>query len=426
MDEFRHQGGSIREVISHGRILARPLQPAGAKNNVAYILGACFQLDKTHCLLAANMEKQGGHDMSVGNDGFVFERLSDITAEKAIPLNRPDEHYKLRYKDGHAWLAKFPILGGFIPLGAKLEDGRPHPAAGTGVLLSDGMTFNRERTTGGKDSELVTEVMQVRWDGQSLDITQRSYMDEAMGLRLCGLPMSCFCPQDAAFLVPLTTNKGTVVFRWEFDGNQWLITDCGEPFMTHTKGDWVHPVGEIEPTLQKHADEYLVYTRGWDPVGRVYRSNDGMNYKLWFERKNQTLPQVLNRGLDGSLYLATNPNWDMLRNPLVAHPMQGQSFGEPILIHDQGGIRDDQGPQVPFIDHAIGVNLFLEGRWRHLLWYRVCDLRERTFHTEMDESEWAKGFREKWGEPVPLRETDGLYMAELAYDQATCVPSEWF
>jgi hypothetical protein len=39
---------------------------------------------------------------------------------------------------------------------------------------------------------------------------------------------------------------------------------------------------------------------------------------LLFEHPNHTVPQVLNQGLDGSLYLATNPGPGWLRNPIPA------------------------------------------------------------------------------------------------------------
>jgi hypothetical protein len=104
----------------------------------------------------------------------------------------------------------------------------------------------------------------------------------------------------------------------------------------------------------------------------------------------------------------------MLRNPLVVYPMIDETFREPLVIHDQDGIRDDKGPSVPFVDHAVGVNLFLEGRWRHLLWYRVCDLKERTFHCF--QKEVSKEFH-KDGKPAARSPIGGLYLAELEYEQ---------
>jgi hypothetical protein len=417
------------KIIPHGKILDRPIrQPEGTKNSVSYELGKCFQLDRTHSLLVASMDEQGGHDMCVGNDGFIFEKLSDIKAENAIPLNRPEVNYKLKRMEGSAWLAKFPGMGGFVPLGAKLENGKPHPAAGTGVLVSCGVTYHSDRTVTDQRSEVIMEVMQLRWDGKTLTIEQRSFMDEVFGFKLVGVPLSNFCPQGETLLSPFRTDKGIVVYRWEFDGKIWHITESGEPFICNTNiemdGGRVVPIGESEPSLQRQGDRYLISTRGQDPIGRVYSSMDGMNYDLLFERKHNTIPQALNQGLDGSLYLATNPNWDIVRNPLIIYPMEDKSFGQPILIHDEDGIRDTKGDKIPFIDHGVGVNLYIEGRWRHLLWYRVCDLKERTMMASMAEAIGEEIYGPDGG-PKKRGRAGGLYMAEIEYDQITNVPFGW-
>ena len=446
MDEFRKNGGSIRNVISHGKILDIPIrQPDGTKNCVAYECGRCFQLDRTHSLLVASMDEQGGHDMCVGNDGFIFQKLSDIKPESAISLNRPDENYKLKSRGGYAWLAKYPGRGWFVPLEAKMENGKPHPAAGTGVLVSQGVTYDSSRITADpKYREIIVEIMQLRWDGKSLTIGQTSLMDEVLGFKLgfrdtannrmlSRVPISNFCPQAASLLSPFTTDKGTVVFRWEFDGKIWRITENGEPFLCNVlylskypgraKGKGLQPTGEFEPSLQRQGDHYIVYTRGWDPIGRVYSSSDGMNYELLFDIKNHTVPQVVSQGLDGSLYLATNPNWDIVRNPLVICPMDDKSFGEPILIHDEDGIRDTKGDKIPFIDVGVGVNIFIQGIWRHLLWYRVCDLKERTVMPSMAEAIGDEIYGPNGG-PKQSR-TGGLYLAEIEYNQVTNVPFGW-
>jgi hypothetical protein len=407
--------GGIKNLISHGRILDRPSrQPFGTQNSVGYELGRCFQLDRDHCLLVASMDEQGGGDLCVGNDGFIFQRLSDIQASNAISLNFPDPNYSLKRHKGTAYLAKYPITGGFVPLDAKLENGQPHPAAGTGIFVSTGMTFAPDRASANQNSELVFEFMQIRWDGRFLKITERTLMDYALGLTLSGVCISYFCPDGPDFLAPLTTNQGTTIYRFAYDGTGWRIVARGEPFMEHHGTNGIVSCGETEPSLQRISECFVLYTRGADPVGRVYRSADGLKFTKWFERRNLMVPQVLNQGLDGSLYLATNPNWDMLRNPLVVYPMIDETFREPLVIHDQDGIRDDKGPSVPFVDHAVGVNLFLEGRWRHLLWYRVCDLKERTFHCF--QKEVSKEFH-KDGKPAARSPIGGLYLAELEYEQ---------
>ena len=149
-----------------------------------------------------------------------------------------------------------------------------------------------------------------------------------------------------------------------------------------------------------------------------------MNYELLFEKKHNTIPQALNQGLDGSLYLATNPNWDIVRNPLIIYPMKDKSFGQPILIHDEDGIRDTKGDKIPLVDHGVGVNLYIEGRWRHLLWYRVCDLKERTMMASMTEAIGEEIYGPDGG-PEKRGRAGGLYMAEIEYDQITNVPFGW-
>jgi len=65
----------------------------------------------------------------------------------------------------------------------------------------------------------------------------------------------------------------------------------------------------------------------------------------------------------------------------------------------------------------LGANLFLEGRWRHLVFFRVCDLKERTLHGF--QKDLVKRFHGETG-PIPKRPTSGLHVAEMIYDQVTC------
>jgi hypothetical protein len=80
-----------------------------------------------------------------------------------------------------------------------------------------------------------------------------------------------------------------------------------------------------------------------------------------------------------------------------------------VIVHDQDGIRDDAGESIPFVDHPVASNVFLEGRWRHFLLYRVSDLRERTPHAFQPE------LRKFLGTPKPRSEKSGLYLVEIVY-----------
>jgi hypothetical protein len=155
-------------------------------------------------------------------------------------------------------------------------------------------------------------------------------------------------------------------------------------------------------------------------MGRLYRSQDGLNYELFLEYSAHTVPQPMSCGLDGNLYLATNPfpgpDGAWLRNPLVLRPFEGDHFGDGIIVHDVDGIRTQTGDQIPFVDHATGTSVYLEGRWRHFLCYRVCDLRERTPHS------FQKELKDMLGQPRPRSDKDGLYVTEIEYDNVTHTP----
>lgn len=409
------------KIVHHGLMLGRPAKkPEGTKGIVAYELGNIFQLDRTHCLLVASMDEQGGPDLCVGNDGFIFEKLSDIQAEKAIPLNRVETNYKLKTGKGTGLLAKYPLTGAFVPLGAKLEDGRPHPGAGTGILVCTCMAFKSDRSDpihgeGHYNSwEALVEVMQIKWTGEKLVITDISQPQNWLGHTPMDVPFSMFCESGASLIAPFRLEGGHHhPVRFDFDGKAWTPSKIGPHYELDQN--------EKEPSIRRQGQRYFIASRGGKgPKDRMYVSDDGLTFKFLFDWDNiQDTPTALSQGLDGSLYLATNRNKGWFRNPLYVLPMVGNGFGEPTILHDQDGVREDTDDKLPFIDHAMGNNVVLEGKWRHLICYRVCDLKERTLY----------GFQERvvkkiHGDtgPIPKRASSGMYLAELMYDHITNKP----
>src|SRR5882672_8305030 len=127
----------FKQIIPHGMLFHKPAtQPSCSKLPTSYELGSGFQLDRTHCMLVSNLDEQGGPDLCVGNDAFVFEKLSDIKPEAAIIINRAEPEYKSAARTRSCFLAKYPVSGFFVPQGALLPNGQPHPAAGSGLLTS--------------------------------------------------------------------------------------------------------------------------------------------------------------------------------------------------------------------------------------------------------------------------------------------------
>lgn len=345
-------GPTAGGLVRHGRILRGPAtQPAGTTHPVAYELGLCLQLDAKTCLLLASMDEQGGGDLCVGNDAFVFERLEDIVPERAIAVNRADPHYILPRDGSKAFLAKFPAIGGFIPLDAVLDDGSPHPARGRGFLKSTCVPFSFDKTSAISNPEPFYEFIEMAWDGERLTFTRREYVRELRGLPLTGDgPLGQLTRQGIGLLGAFGIKRcGICIIRFEYNGNSWEAVAHGEPFCTVPESSdpsrpgepWAFAPGECEPMLRRVADKYYLFTRGKDPMGRLYESDDGFNYRLVLSRPNVTVPQMLNVGLDGSLYVATNPGPGWLRNPLEAFDLLEPKPG--VTLHDQDGIRNDEG-----------------------------------------------------------------------------------
>jgi hypothetical protein len=391
----------FRRLIRHGRILDHPArQPEHTTKTATYELGKLLQLDRDHVLLMASLREQGGHDFCIGNDAIVFRDLSEIRPERATPLNRLDPHYRLKSGAGTGVQAKFPASGAFVPLGARLADGLPHPAAGTGFAFSATATFSQDRSEELKDGDKWIEFVQLRWDGKQLTAKGDPLPDSLFGVHVINQGFQCV-PQDTAMLCPLVSDKGILVVRFEASGGAWRPVKAGTPFFTNPS--------EWEPSLQFHDGEYRLWTRSRDGRGRMYRSSDGLNFRLLFDQKTHTVPQVLNQGLDDGLYVATNLGPGMLRNPLLAFAVNGLSLVDQMAVHDEKQIHEDfsktdRSKEVPFADHGVADNVFLNGRWRHLLLYRLIDLRETN------------------GEGAPPTPQSGLYLAEFEYDRVAPQP----
>ena len=406
---------NIKGMVRHGRLLSRPAtQPEGTVGAVSYELGRILQLDRDHCLLVASMDEQGGGDLCVGNDCFVIQKLSDIDAAKAIPLNRAVKDYKVSPDGEKTFLAKYPAVGEFVPLGARLANGKPHPAAGTGVLLSCVSTYQLDKTEGDKSVRMV-EVIQLRWDGSNLKIVGREIVSQLLGLKLNGSTPLASCQQDNGLLLPFGTVDGMVVFRFDWDGKAWTPTRHGKTFAKSKT--------ELEVSLRRQEDAYYLQTRCRSAEGNLYRSKDGLEFEFVATLDTHAgSPKVLNQGLDGSLYVASNSSPGWVRNPLEAVPWENDHFGRSFIIHDQDGVRGDKGSSKPFVDHAVASNVFLEGRWRHILLYRVCDLMERTLHDFQLKQGFGNVVYGKGKGPIPRRPWSGMYAVELEYKDVTEMP----
>ncbi len=403
---------AVKNVIRHGKILSSPkLQQRGTFNPCHYILGSILQLDPDTCLLMAGMEEQGGADLCVGAHGFVFKKLEDIREENAIVLSEPIPNYT--YRDGRpCYLISGPMFGSFVPLGSQLSNGQPHPAAGHGFVYSLHAPYQPDRCGPLPGSSPFIRVFDIAWDGESLQLGPE--IDLYSDVENAGSGITPPIPYEDGFLQPIRDGGNIRTCQIGYVGGKWTIIKKGQLFATEFPG-------ACEPSLQYSNGKYYAAIRadllygvevGCQAVVAFFVSEDGFTFRHLYSAWNHTVPRVLNKGLDGSLYLVTNDGPAWLRNPLVAKPFTETGLGESFDLHDENGIRDDSGPSIPFADHAVACNVRLEGRNRHFLVYRVCDLLERTAYST--QTDLAKKITAQGG-PIPLRDTTGTYLLELEY-----------
>lgn len=108
---------------------------------LAYGLGFPFQVAPGRAAVFCNVRVEGVDmwDYENGTDVILFDDLAAIRADGAVTLSRNERE---QGPDGKARLVlKFPMIGGFVPLGAKRADGTPHPHAGTGFGLCQALSF---------------------------------------------------------------------------------------------------------------------------------------------------------------------------------------------------------------------------------------------------------------------------------------------
>jgi len=372
------------------------------------------------------MEEQGGPDLCVGGDGYVFRKLTDIKPENAIVISRGIPGFTDPLTGEECYLISGGTHGGMIPLGEKLPDGSPHPLGGKGFLMTTYRAYLADKSDylpGGSEIFLKRDI---EWDGVDLTLGELEILDfgEITYMVHTGMNFTRYGADD--FIMCISTHPssskpeldehtplmdgsaGSFTAVIGYDGGSWKLKETGTIF--------AEGLDSTEACIRPYNGGYMVSVRcSAVPVVALYFSKDGLLFEKLFETWNHTVPRMLNQGLDGSLYLATNTGPEWLRNPLMCYPWNSAGFDLPFAAHDENGIHDCNAPDsIPFVDHGIAYNVTLEGRRRHFLTYRVCDLVERTAYSFQGS---LKELISQKGGPIPLRDTTGMYIAEFEYNE---------
>ena len=411
--------GLLQMTVGAADLIIPPSQPEG--EIWRYGIGLPFQVASGKGALFCNIRGKRGHDFEVGNDVILFDGVEAGILE-TVPAVR-NEVQDNPHTGKPSEIVKYPTRGGFVPLGAKLSDGSPHPHAGTGFGVSLAMAWpmGGPRAIEGPDRYLYLEVQQYRYEGQSFRVEATEAVplgDLVSGWTITNGGLGNAVADGEALLLGMVgcqldpetwrAERGPVgagVMRWERRAEKWWPTS----FVRATDLD-----GSFEPSIIRDQDGSLLFCAraGSDAEGRrrlesrVWRSQDAG--ESWTKIIHVVgaiggSPVTLNQVADGTPYIAANLN-EVLLHPLAerfrpkknaqgivhASPAGREKFclwplneardglQTPILVRDsvaEFGLAPSGDTWN--IDHPFAMTLQLgDGKWHNVIAMRICDHAE--------------------------------------------------
>lgn len=347
-----------------------------------YGIGLPLQVSATEAAVFCNLRAigPGYSDYEDGTDVLVFNSLSALRTANPVALSR--NQMRTDAATGEARLiVKFPVAGGFWPLGAKAADGSRHPGEGRGFGLCQALSFEVDSKgfyTWTRPFVRYLEMLQLRYDGTRFQASKHELVGPtplpaagSTGWRLVTPGLTNAIPDGNDLLQPVLARRNGQhqcgVCRWQWHNEQWTAVS----FV---------PVGlGSEPTLVRVADRSLMFaTRpGSDEVSTVvvWRSADAG--KTWQEIVRQanvrsSSPVSINRAACGLPFIATNLH-GRKRTRLCFWTIDGASLVGPRLIRD---CTQEFGPRPKetfwVVDHPSSATVRLaDGQWHGLLAYRL-------------------------------------------------------
>ena len=421
-------GSGILKVTRGAPVLTVPeVMPEGARWRYGLILP--FQAGPTTGGAFVNVRirngvmghKIGHGDYEAGNDVVLFDSVEGVLPGSTLTLHRNhDEPNPHSDPPGQtSIMVKYPMRGGFVPLGAKNASGADHPGAGTGFGISlalarrkkasdhpDGAGFSLE------ENYQYFEVFQLAFDGERMRQTEvERFRSETMvkgwwiyngglanaipsgdDLLLC---VSAAAPGGGGSYDPRVPG-GSGVLRWSRQGGRWQP----DSFVMVTGTD-----SSSEASLIRDLDGSLLLAARPGPQdfhsARVWRSRDeGESWEQIIDVRGiiSIAPITLNRALDGTPYIASNiylvpthpidqrfrPFQDRqgrvmgggwTRQKLYLWPLNQERNGleTPILARDcRAEFGPPPGESMWRVDHPFAANLRLaDEKWHNVMGYRI-------------------------------------------------------
>jgi len=390
-----------------------------------YQLTRAFQLSPTEFGLLVNIRLCAIRpvDIETGNDLVILDRLDQVEPKATIPLNRGEFGIHPRTVQ-RLLLSRYPLAGGFIPVGACRADGSPHPHAGTGFAVSHVLGYPVDDAGNvavyglweipEADRHVMFELQQYRYDGATFTVEHSEMLNpEAVlpGWVFTSSPLSNSIA-DGDDLIggfvgyrvgSAAATAGSGMTRWKWRDGRWRLME----FTPVPEAE-----GAFEPSMVRDGDNSLLFAvRGSsrsvlgekeDPQKksylndvRVWRSIDcGATWTLVLHAPmvRAASPVSINKAADGTIYVAGNPHCATdhrgkgisisiaMREILQLWPLsqeRNRLLG-PVLVCD--GNREFGSPPFDSIwweDHPVGLTVRLgDGQWHHMLTFRVLEQSE--------------------------------------------------
>lgn len=373
----------------------------------AYGLGFPFQVAPTQAAVFCNVRVEGVAvtDFENGTDVIVFDDLESISADNAVSISRNERRTA---DDGtERIIVKFPVIGGFVPVGALREDGTPHPHAGTGFGLCQAISFPVNEAghfSWGTERIHRCEVHQLSYDGERFEAVRTSSgLEQAhpeVGVWTIISPgIKNAIPDGDEMLQAITATDGsgqlTGVARWSRADGVWQIVDFSP----------VTPPGEgwAEPSVVRDSDGALLFSArgsGGERLSRVQvwrKQGEGPQWRLVVSTEDVRVwqklaegpgwgsiidlpnahnpgPISIGRAADGTPWIGANLPGSG-RETLCLWPLNAQRMDleDPLIAR---AARDEFGPAPAdgrwMVDHPSGAVLRLAGgQWRGVVAYRI-------------------------------------------------------
>jgi hypothetical protein len=374
------------EVTSGGPDLRVPADtPAG--DAWYYGIGVPFQIAPGKAALSANIRKDYCPvvDFETGTDIILFDDLSTISAEGAIPISR--NHEAPHPETGQpSIMMKYPVIGGFVPLGAKKADGSPHPHAGTGFGLSQVVPFVIEKND--SVASTLSEQFQFAYDGDAFRVLSMNLVEKRL------IPgMTNAIPDGDDLLFTMWEAGGHAgIARWRHDSQDGWQRISYVPIAE----------GHSEPSLIRDVNGSFLFSARLGFDIRVWHSEDAVTWTLVIEaeRLRTESPTTLNQAVDGTPYVTGNLHqerftdslgfYSLGREILCLWPLNdGRTGLGPAITARVGRLEFGAPPGGTYwcIDHPNANTLHLaDGKWHNVLVYRVME--------DMETCPWNRKGRE--------------------------------